>query len=344
MVNAMSRPLNSQEIWQNLYQAALDFKNIRPWEWLSDDQVFGVQNPVSGEIGYCCVMGALKEVFALGVYLGSDGLEVYTRMQSGKIGPEEVYYQQRCLIASFEDREELDKTDLEQIRKLGFKFRGRKSWPVFRSYLPGYQPWYLTDEEAEYLTLALHQATQVAQRIEKDRNLLKSKLKNHYLVRVPAKQDDSLSWQDAWLTPAPSPKIDLVYPQPDLKRLAAIKKSISKKQGIWEIDVFYSPLAVKEQGRPYYPLMLLFVDQKYGLLLTMDLAPQAEYQRQFQTRFLEFIEKVRFLPEEVLVEKPDVHKLFEPLAINLNLRIRLVKRLTILPETRAELMEHFLPR
>jgi hypothetical protein len=340
----MSQPLFPEEIWKNLYLAAVDFKNTRPWEWMFDDQVFGVQNPVSGEIGYCCVMGALGEVFALGVYLGSDGLEVYKQMQSGKIGPEEVYYQQRCLLASFEDREELDKGDLEQIKRLGLKFRGRKSWPVFRSCVPGYQPWYLTNEEAEYLTLALQQATQVARRIEEDGNLLKSKAKNHYLVRITLKEGGSLSWQDAWLTPAPLPKIDFLSPQPDSRRLAALKKAVSKKQGIWEIDVFYSPLAVKEQGRPYYPLMLLLVDQIYGLLLMVDLAPKSEYKTKFQAGFLELIEKIRFLPEEMLMEKPDVHKLFKTIATDLNLKIRLVNRLTVLPGARAELMEHVLPR
>ena len=215
---------------------------------------------------------------------------------------------------------------------------------MFRSCLPGYQPWYLTAEEAEYLTLALQQATQVAGRIREKSNLLKSKAKHHYLVRIPQKQSNSLSWQDDWLTPAPLPKIDFLSPQPDLKRLAAIKKTVSKKQGIWEIDVFYSPLAVKEQGRPYYPLMLLLVDQIYGLLLMVDLAPQSEYKIKFQVGFLELIERVRFLPEELLMEQPDVHKLFETIATNLNLKIRLVNELSVLPGARAELMEHVLPR
>jgi len=47
-------------------------------------------------------------------------------------------------MASFEDREFLQKQDFQLIKKVGLKFSGPNSWPLFRGYLPGYHPWYLT--------------------------------------------------------------------------------------------------------------------------------------------------------------------------------------------------------
>lgn len=81
----MEKISSSTQIWQNLYQAMAEFKNMRPWEWMHDDDVFAVQNPVHGELGYCCIMGALGEVFALGVYLGSDGLEIFSRSNRAQL-------------------------------------------------------------------------------------------------------------------------------------------------------------------------------------------------------------------------------------------------------------------
>ena len=77
-------PPSSQE-WQALFEAAGEFYKLRPWEWMEDSELFGVLNPETGEIGYCCVMGNLGELLALGVYLGSDGLETYLMMQSGEL-------------------------------------------------------------------------------------------------------------------------------------------------------------------------------------------------------------------------------------------------------------------
>ena len=45
--------------WNALYKAAAEFREIEPWAWVTEDDIFDVQNPVTGEIGYCCVMGEL---------------------------------------------------------------------------------------------------------------------------------------------------------------------------------------------------------------------------------------------------------------------------------------------
>lgn len=157
----------TQEEWKDLYEAARMFKELAPWKWMEDPDVFGVENPETGETGYCCIMGALGEVLGLLVYLGSEGLALYEGLQSGKITieDEDLFARQNCLAVTFDDREMIDNKDLGIIKSLGLKFRGRQSWPSFRSHLPGFMPWYLTGAEVRFLGLAIRQAMSVAERL-----------------------------------------------------------------------------------------------------------------------------------------------------------------------------------
>ena len=158
----MQTPHPSLQEWRALYRAAIDFWQIHPWDWVEDTDLFGVKNPEDGEIGYCCVVGALGEFLGLVAYLGTEGLESYLKIQKSESPEEDILSTAKCLVASFEDRKFLQKPDHEVIKRLGLKFRGAKSWPLFRSYEPGYYPWYLNQPQVCFLTHALQQQMSVS--------------------------------------------------------------------------------------------------------------------------------------------------------------------------------------
>ncbi len=334
-------PPSIQE-WKNLYDAALEFKRIRCWDWMWDSDIFGVQNPESGEIGYCCVMGRLGQHYALAVYLGTEGLEGYLKIQSGEISPDDIdaLHVQKCLMVSFEDRKFLREPDFRVIKELKLKFRGRKSWPLFRSYRPGYLPWYLTKDEARYLTVALQQAIVVALRFKEDKDMLVPPKENQYLVRVSEKEGRGLKWKDEWLEPLPLEK-EVVAEPIDEARLERIGKTVPRGRGIWEVDFFYFPGGVKEGERPYYPCTLLLVDRGSGFVLNAHLAKPSKYSSEFMDKFLSTIENIQHLPKEVLAKKEEVFKLLEPITSRLGIKLRKVERLISLEEVRAGMFEFF---
>ncbi|GAB6172248.1 hypothetical protein JCM15765_17260 [Paradesulfitobacterium aromaticivorans] len=53
------------EEWRSLYEAAIAFKQSACWEWMYDDEIFGVVDPETGETAYCCVLGNAGEHFGL---------------------------------------------------------------------------------------------------------------------------------------------------------------------------------------------------------------------------------------------------------------------------------------
>ena len=333
------KPPSIQE-WKALYEAAIQFKKMKCWDWMWDTDIFGVQNPVTGEIGYCCVMGGAGEHFALAVYQGSEGLNGYLTLQSGKNLPslEDILSLQKLLMASFEDRELLQKEDIQLIKKIDLKFSGPNSWPLFRSYLPGCYPWYLTGEEARYLTLCLWQAIDVSLRFKDDPGKLTPPTGNRYLVRVPKKGKTGLSWRDVRMEPLPLQKGEIIVEPIDTIRLEKIKRRIPYRQGVWEVDYFYYPNPIKEkEERPFYPYITLWVDQHSGFILRHDLAKPAECMSEFQKNFFKLAENRKMLPQEIWVKKEETLKLLEPIASELGIKLRRVRKLKMLEEAQASM-------
>ena len=306
-----------------------------------DSDVCGVQNPKTGEIGYCCVMGMLGEHYALAVYLGSEGLEGYLRMQAGEeFSPLESLYIQKCLSVSFEERTFLEKEDLTIIKELGLIFRGCNSWPLFRNYEPGYVPWFLTRDDAEFLTVALNQVTDVCLRLKEDAEVLFGPTEDHYLVRVFNEREDT--WIDEWVIPQPFKKPGIVV-EVDESRLKDIERTLVTRKRIWEIDFFYSPEGVREKDeRPHYPYIMLIVDHHTGLILDIHLAGPIEYVSEFSEHVLTFLEKIKWVPKEIWVKREESFILLNPITSYLGITLRKVGKLPALDDAQASMAEFLL--
>jgi len=323
----------SLQEWRALYGAAREFKELAPWEWMHDCDIFGVKDPENGETGYCCIMGAAGEHYALGLYLGSEGLMGITKIQSGEFLDlkEEAFFLQKCLMASFEDRKYLNKQDIQQIKTLGLKFRGSNAWLLFRNHTPGFVPWYLTWAQARFLTTALLQAIDVSMRFKKDKNLLEHPSRAHYFVRVPIKQGENIVWQDEWLVPLPPKKEDHPVIPVNETILKRLEKAKVHRKGTWEIDFFYVPAPTWEKGeKPYYPFMSLIVDHDSAVIFNFQLEKRDVVLTNFPSKFIEFLEKTKFMPGRILVKRDEVSRILEPLAAKVGIETSLVESLPAL--------------
>ena len=337
----------SLEDWRALYLAAVAFKKAKLWDWMYDTDMFGVQDPETRQIGYCCIMGNLGERFALAVYLGSEGLLSYLRILSNADESDDSllddFVTQTCLIASFEDRSDLEKADVQTIRRLGLKFRGRAAWPMFRSHNPGFLPRPVTRAQARFLVLALQQAAIVAHRLKEDEDLLVPPRDKVYLVRVPKRTKGALTWRDRWLEPAPFEKGPVTVPHVDELRLKRIKKTAQPSDGILEAHFFYGSFIISgEEGAegPFHPLVFLFVDHGSGMVLGVLVSQPWDYESKFQERFLGVIEEAGLLPEEVLVKKPEAFFLLKPLTDALGVKLTRVDKLESLEQARIAMSRY----
>lgn len=316
----------SQQEWAALFEAAIAFKQLKCWEWMYDRNVFGVQNPETGEIGYCCVMGQLGEVLALNVYPGPKGFASYRLLQelgqsgvSGDaLGPHALLNTQCCVMASFEDRAELHEQDLRIIKRLGLKFRGKKEWPMFQSYQPGYLPWFVTRSEGRFLTVALQQAIHVAENMRVNPHWLDSS--DDEARKIMVRMCENGTWKEVWEDP-PAYEAPPLIPIINELQLAQLKKANFPRQGIWAADCMVLPMPIQDGTRPYYPYGFPVLSSE-GQLVGMELFHSEELQAKLPQAFLNLLTNRQRLPQSLRVGSERTFVLLEPITRKLQIPLQ----------------------
>ena len=331
--------------WRKLYEAIIRTKEIAPWEWMTETDIFGVLDPETDEIGFVSVMGMLGEHLALAVYRGAEGLYSFWAFEEiADDAPPDAILGVPHLQASFEDRGVLTNKDRDLIKQLGLRFRGRQAWPMFRSYRPGYLPWYLEPQEVRFLTHALEQAVKVALRFKEDPATLEPVDDESYLVRVPQQVESELKWEDKIMrVPPPEPEeISIVM---DLEALEVVKQ-LPQGEHTLEADLFLVPIQIREKGaRPYMPHMLLVVESESGFILSSELLEPksglAEMWSSVPMQLIYQLANLRTRPREIRARSFQLFALVQLLAQELGFEVNQSPRLRSLDRAKRSLLSRF---
>lgn len=327
-----------------LYDAAIRFKAIEAWQWMNDDMLFAVHEPQNNELGYCTVIGALGEVLGLIVYMGQPGFEsfkmVRKSMSKNKLTDEEVHWAwnlQDCISLTFEDRKYLSKEDINVIKELGLKFRGRNAYPLFRRLKPYYMPWFLTRQECIFMTTAIEQAIEVCLMAKNNEHLLSKPLREGYCL---TRYFDNGIWKERLQSldvPTEGRKISVSVNE---LKLTSIKKNSVRTNTKWEIDFFADyNMPIKGDKNPYYPIVTLIADHSTGHIFNAHLS---EYNNCFQAiadNFLAFMEKISVIPKEILVEKDEMILTFKPATDMLGIKLTKVGKCRMVEKAKKSLRE-----
>lgn len=326
--------------WQRLYESARTFRQLAPWEWMYDTDLFGVKDPETGEIGYCCIMGHVEQFIGMAVYRGRAGLASYERLQEVNVDhpmiPPSAAFEQDCLMLSFKSREELSPQDHLRIRDLGMKFRGKSHWPSFQDYSPGMTPWPITDEaNAQFLIVAIEQAIHVAQRCKIDQDLL-----DHVedaapclLVRTPREGE----WHDEWVPVGPfqpeKPPIQI-----SKLFLRSNAQDLPKGEQIWLADIFYFPNPVQDgEDRPYLPIMLILVDYGSGMIVGHGVFQPKQIEQELQQLFTNTIRSAGYIPSRLLVPSLEAVAYWQDICAILGIALELDEDLPLIGDIKLSL-------
>ncbi|MBI4558818.1 MAG: hypothetical protein HY706_14645 [Candidatus Hydrogenedentes bacterium] len=327
----------SLQEWKILYDLAVEFRKLECWKWMQDNDLFGVQHPDTGQVGYCSVMGNLGEHFALAVYPGSEGLESYMQVLVSETEEDalDAVLRQRCLAVSFENRKQLEREDLEVIDALSLQFKGRNNFPVFRSHRAGYVPWFLDKEHVSLLAVTLEQTMEVAAIVKGQEDFLKPPEGEMILmVRTPARDSAGLRWENRWHRPEPLP-----FPKEDTSRfdelhVRRLKNRSGARKAVWEVDMFYTPAPVKEEGPPYYPYTLAIMEHFQGIALGVEMASPSDYRETFRKKLLDVMEQMPQIPHRILVKRPEASAFVRALVTDLGIEVVHLRDLPALADFR----------
>jgi hypothetical protein len=277
---------NNAFLWRRILQLAKEVHELAPWDWLHEDDIFGVRVPETGELYFISILGSAGEFNAITAYKGSRALgmfwEIYSR-EYGRLAAERIMTIPHIML-SFGDRNMLRPEQLEIIRESGIKFRGSGSWPLIDETVPGYVPVMPGDESLYFMVDILEQVLDVAGRAEKDAGFILPEEcnDNTYLIREKSETDGVPAWMDKYRE-IEADNID--YRVEVSKETIRDLDQLPMRTGTLQLDLVMIPAPVKDDASPgYFPFMLLLCNKKSGIVEGMEtLPPKPDLDTMYQT-------------------------------------------------------------
>ena len=306
--------------WLELHEAFREYCQASPWQWFDDTDLVAVEHPSVEGRGYCVVMGSGGMEYGLAVYRGDEGLAGYLGLMSGAVeaGSLESLDATNALSAMLADREELPKADRDIIRGLGLRYRGRGRWPLFQSFTPGYLPWRVDADEADFLAIALRSMTEATSLVESGE--LKPDEAGSGMFLTLSFHDGH--WHNHWeslLFPMPPVAPDF----PDTGRLQRLADSKPRTDSVWELSIFnlHAPVREERGGRPHFPVFAIFVHTESEFVLHEQFMGPGPSDADRQGLLVRLLETIPVLPSEIVVSAPRMAQLVESVAVPLGIEL-----------------------
>lgn len=340
----MNTTYNEDEnIYRELYNKADEFNKKQCWKGMADYNLFGVMDPETREIYYCCIFGNNGETFGLMAYEGTEGLENYYKILGEVFDADdpEMFHINKGIMCNFCNRVEMGKEELTIIKDLGLTFRGKNKWPSFRYLTPGYVPTMLTPKQGKLLITILEQAMVVADLFNEKLIDLETDDFSKVFVRSCMKDDkDIINWDNIYMEIQNEYRDYLVYEFGDEVRAKRIRAGAKNKVALLEVDFFYAPFPVEYENQIIFPMICAFVNRETGYVYGFDMINNYETEGyKFGDSFLSLLEEQKIIPLCISVCRDEVYYYLEEVCKKLKIKLKLEDRLISIPELRKSMLQ-----
>lgn len=324
-------------------EAAVAFAAERPWEWMGDNELFGVRHPETEVTGYCSIMGKRGEFRALGLYPGGEGLKSFrllAKEEEGEDATEKRIFSQNCLMVMFKKREESSEVLLQNFLNEGLQPIHEDCWPEFWSFQPGLVPMPAGEEELEFLACALEQALEVSLRKKANPELLRREegKDETFLVR---NLSEAREWQDQW--EGPDKTFNFSPDRLSIPKAAAekLKNGLAIRESFVLIDLFFLDRPqvdeTEEGARHFFPKIMVLMNLQTQELYNITALHPHRLIGEMPAALVQSFGEMDFLPENVVVCDQEVFVLLRDMIKSLGMQIFLEPSANVREELKQEL-------
>lgn len=310
--------------WKTLFEKAKTFYHQAPWERIEDQEIFIVRDEQTDETAYCSILKGNTSVHGIAVYHGEEGKDALYSLLHGN------NYQalhQKCIILTFDSREDLETEDARIIDESGAAFGEGQEWPVIRSMLPGYYPWFLTSAETIFMTKVLEQAAVVDEHVRNDSSFLEETPKKQRRARLYTNG----AWMDTELpfTSSDEPlrytgglKVDQ-WTMTRLQQQPQIKTKLA-------LGVFTLPNALQseEEERPLLVESSIWFNAANEKMIDHKEFPFLKRAAYLQNKLVNIIfNHLKGRPSQILAADPEICDILMPVAKQIGVEVYLTSKL-----------------
>jgi hypothetical protein len=256
---------------------------------------------------------------------------------SASISAGDFFAGQRSLSVEYMPRKELTRQDRELLEAAAYPTERGSFYPKFRSVRPGYQPWYVTQGEAQILVGCLDAMAGCCQLLMKPDCPDFWERENVY----PLVEHDESGYN---LRPVEPPKAVHAMPAPAALDEARIRGILERQPGAGsaiEADHFYTAARVGgRHERPACAKFAIAVDSGNGFAFPPATGlPEKTTGELLADAILQAVETTGAIPKEIRVRSAEHKALAEGLAKALGTKVTVAKSLPALDEVKNSLLE-----
>ena len=327
-----------KSLWMEVYEAGIRISVMEPWFHFSEKDLFIFEDATKKLQLFMIIIGESRGQCGFAIYQSiNDYLLAKNRLLGDNRKNEPQFYLQNALIGLWGNRKEISKNNYELIKELEIPSRGNGGWLHFEKYQTGFVPTFPTQDDIIILKTGLQNLFMMLCSL-KDGRIKPQFSTGKVMFRWYDSKKEMYNMTHTRMDLPSEPQYTPYTVTIPANQIREVKKH--KSGLIFGIDWFYLKSAAKEQGKQFFPRVILIVDKNSGMIAHQSLLTPFDDQATLAISTVQYmINHSGGLPNEIRVCDKELKEYITPFCKLLGIKLTLTKSLPEITKAR-KLFDH----